>query len=116
MIWFTVWAVLVLGTLAGAFLVGRRLWRSLVALGTELGRASEVAARLADRAAELEEQARAAGAEIRPALGADADEVRRAYEELRAVRRNRRSERRARHRETVRAAAGRWYGPAPHDA
>ena len=113
MLWFTVWTVLVLGTLAGAFFLGRRLWRSLVALGREVERARDVAERLSARAAELEEQARAAGVEVRPALGQDADELRRRVEELRAARRERRALRRARHRDTVRDAARRWYGPRP---
>lgn len=113
MLWFTVWTVLVLGTLGGAFLLGRRLWRSLVALGAELARASDVAARLADRTAVLEEQARAAQVEIRPALGADADGLRLRYEELRAARRDRRAQRRGRRRTTVREATRRWYGATP---
>ena len=54
MLWFSVWTVLVLATLGGAFLLGRRLWRSAVALGRELGRAADVAAQLAERVDELQ--------------------------------------------------------------
>lgn len=56
MLWFTVWTVLVVGTLVGAFLLGRDLWRKARALLVELERASEVMTRLADRAAELAER------------------------------------------------------------
>ena len=39
MLWFTVWTVLVLGTLAGAFFLLRDLYRKGKALTVELGRA-----------------------------------------------------------------------------
>ncbi|MCC2313029.1 hypothetical protein [Cellulomonas xiejunii] len=110
MLWFTVWTVLVLATLAGAFLVGRRLWRSAVALGHELVRAGDVAEQLAQRAAALEEQARAAHVELRPALGGDADALRARVEQLRAERRERRARRRDRHRASVADASARWLG------
>jgi len=104
-LWFTVWTVLVLATLGGAFLLGRRLWRSAVALGHELGRASEVADRLAVRAEELR-----AAAESRPPVGptlfADRDELRVQRDLLRAqrqARREARGERDARTRESWRA-------------
>ncbi|WP_196250875.1 hypothetical protein [Cellulomonas sp. JZ18] len=60
MLWTVVWVVLVLATLVGAFLLGRRLWRSAVALGAELSRASETLAALSERVEELEAAARAA--------------------------------------------------------
>jgi len=109
-LWFTVWTVLVLATLAGAFLVGRRLWRSAVGLGREMARAGDVAQRLSARAAELEAQARAAGVEVRPALGRDPQEVRDRVELLRAVRREHRAVIRERRRGTVRDATARWLG------
>ena len=56
MLWFTVWTVLVLGTLVGAFFLLRHLWRSGKALLAELERAASVAERLAARAEELQEQ------------------------------------------------------------
>lgn len=46
MLWFSVWFVLVVGTLLGAFLLGRRLWRSGRDLLHELEKASELLARL----------------------------------------------------------------------
>jgi hypothetical protein len=53
-LWFSVWFVLVAGTLLGAFLLGRRLWRSGKALLAEMDRAGEVVGRLEA----LQEQAR----------------------------------------------------------
>lgn len=50
MLWFIVWTLLVLGTVAGAFFLGRDLWRKGKALVAELGRAGEMAGALADRA------------------------------------------------------------------
>ncbi|UZN05203.1 hypothetical protein [Cellulomonas sp. S1-8] len=110
MLWFIIWTVLVLGTLAGAYVVGRRLWRSAVALGHELGRASDVAAQLTARAAELEEQARTARQDEPPALGRDPQELRDRVEQLRGVRREQRARRRAGHRTTVADATSRWFG------
>ncbi|GIG39856.1 hypothetical protein [Cellulomonas phragmiteti] len=110
MLWFTVWTVLTLATLAGAFWLGRRLWRSAVALGHEVVRAGDVAQQLAERTAQLEAQARAAQQRSGPALGGDADALRQHVEQLRAARRARRTERRARHRTTVADAATRWLG------
>lgn len=109
MLWFTIWTVLVLATLAGGFLLGRRLWHALVALGHELARAGEVADQLAARTAELEEEA-AAQETIRPALGTDVQVLRDRVEQLRAVRREQRRHRRDRHRATVADATTRWFG------
>ena len=43
MVWVIVWTLLGLGTLAGAFLLGRDLWRKGKALLAEMARAGEVA-------------------------------------------------------------------------
>ena len=110
MLWFTVWTVLVLATLGGAYLLGRRLWRALVALGEEVARASDVVEQVSVRAAELEALARATQQTSRPALGADADALRARVEQLRAQRRERAAERRERHRTTVADATARWFG------
>lgn len=91
MLWFTVWTVLVLATLGGAFLLGRRLWRSAVALGRELSRAADVAAQLADRVDEL--QAAAETRETGPTLFADRDVLRARLAEVRAGAADRRVER-----------------------
>ena len=50
MLWFTVWTVLVLGTLAGAFFLLRDLYRKGKALTVEFGRASAVLAEVGERA------------------------------------------------------------------
>jgi hypothetical protein len=93
MLWFLLWTVLVLGALAGAFVVGRRLWRSAIALGRELGRASEVAAELAERAQELERLYRENAPDTGPTLFADRDELRATRDRLRAERVERRAAR-----------------------
>ena len=46
MLWFSVWFVLVVGTLVGAFVLGRRLWRSARGLLRELENASALLERL----------------------------------------------------------------------
>jgi hypothetical protein len=55
-LWFTVWLVLVLLTLLGAFLLGRRLWRSGKALAVELDKATGLADRLEALQRELAEK------------------------------------------------------------
>ncbi|NTW38458.1 MAG: hypothetical protein HGA44_00995 [Cellulomonadaceae bacterium] len=57
MLWFTVWTVLVLATLVGAFFLGRHLYRSGRALAAAVARASDVMAELAERTSELTEAA-----------------------------------------------------------
>ncbi len=52
--WFLIWTVLILGTVLGAFLLGRSLYRSGKAFVAELDRAAEAAEALADRAVELD--------------------------------------------------------------
>ena len=94
MLWFTVWTVLVLATLGGAFLLGRSLWRSAVALGRELSRAAEVTAQLADRVDEL--RAAAETRETGPTLFADRDVLRARLAEVRAGAAERRAEREGR--------------------
>jgi biopolymer transport protein ExbB/TolQ len=60
MVWVVVWVVLVLGTLVGAFFLGRDLWRRARALVRELERASQVLGELAEHASTLAEQAQEA--------------------------------------------------------
>jgi hypothetical protein len=55
-LWFSVWLVLVLLTLAGAALLGRRLWRSGKALLSELEKAAAVTERLERLQVELAER------------------------------------------------------------
>ena len=95
MLWFSVWTVLVLATLAGAFLLGRSLWRSAVALGRELSRAADVTAQLAVRVDEL--QAAADRPETGPTLFADRAALRARLDALREAAAGRRAEREQRH-------------------
>jgi hypothetical protein len=97
-LWFSVWTILVLATLAGAFLLGRRLWRSALALGRELSRAADVASQLADRVDEL--QAARAAVETGPTLFAEPEPLRERLAQLRAATAERRAVREDRHGET----------------
>ncbi|WP_169165434.1 hypothetical protein [Cellulomonas taurus] len=60
MIWWLLWAVLVIGTLVGAFFLGRSLWRKGRALLVELDRAATVLGELAETTGRLAEEAREA--------------------------------------------------------
>ena len=53
MIWFALWAVLVLGAAGVFFLLGRDLWRKARALTRELGVATDRLAEVSDRIGEL---------------------------------------------------------------
>jgi biopolymer transport protein ExbB/TolQ len=102
MVWVVVWVVLVLGALAGAFFLGRDLWRRGRALVEELERASEVLGELAEHASTLAEQAqeaeRAARAAREAVLLPEPDEARARWADVRAEARVRRERRRARDR------------------
>ena len=95
-LWFSVWTVLVLATLGGAFLLGRSLWRSAVALGHELSRAADVAAQLAERVDELQAAARRRR-DTGPTLFADRAVLRARLDALREAAAGRRAEREQRH-------------------
>ena len=101
MLWFSVWTVLVLATLGGAFLLGRSLWRSAVGLGRELSRAAEVTAALADKVEQL--NAAAGVPDTGATLFADRDVLRARRAELRGE-------------AAVRRAPGRSAGPLPGNA
>lgn len=90
---FWLWTLLVVGTLVGAFFLGRRLWRSALGLGRELARAGEVADELARRVAELEEIAARDRPSTAPTLFDDPGPLRLRREELRAQRLARRARR-----------------------
>lgn len=102
MIWFAVWTTLVLATLAGAALLGQRLWRSGKALLAQLHETGEVLDRLQDRIDELE-RARTETDHV-PDLVAT-DEQRARWRAVRATNRERREERRRRRRA---ATYARW--------
>ena len=106
MLWFSIWTVLVLATLGGAFLLGRRLWRSAVALGHELSRAAEVTGRLAETVDQLQ-----AAAEVRdtgPTLFADRDVLRARHAALRESAAARKAVREERHVATRRRWSAYW--------
>ena len=98
MLWFTVWTVLVLATLAGAFLLGRDLWRQGRALLAELERAGDVVGRLAERAEEL--QAAAQAQPLTHHVLTDPAVHRDRLDGLRAARAARRAQRELRHAAT----------------
>ena len=106
MLWFSIWTLLVLATLGGAFLLGRRLWRSGLALGRELSRAADVAAQLADRVDEL--QAARGTVDTGPTLFADPEPLRARLAELRAAAAGRRAEREERRTATRKRWAAYW--------
>lgn len=95
MVWFTVWAVLVIATLVGAFLVLRHLLRTGKGLLAELERAGATLEQLAARIAELDEIAAGLEAERQRrdpfAEPVRARAVRTAVHEQREVRREARS-------------------------
>ena len=98
MLWVTVWTLLVLGTLLGAFFLGRHLYRSGRALIAELGVAGERLGALAERIAVLED----AEPEhpVRPARIDDLAAARSRWDEAGAVRAARRLRRRLRYQRT----------------
>lgn len=97
MLWFTVWSVLVVGTVVGAFLLLRHLYRSGKALLVEVDRAAELLDTLSTRADELADVVAAAHpvapVDLRDPTGARARHAQAA--EATARRRARRDERRA---------------------
>ena len=95
MLWFTVWTVLVLATLAGGFWLGRDLWRKGKALLAEPEHAGDLVEQMADRADEPTAAAQAPPPT--PDRLGDPDEHRARLAELRSRRAGRREEREARH-------------------
>lgn len=96
MLWFTVWAVLVLGTLVGAFFLLRRLYRSGRGLLDEIELATQTLALLAERVEEL--SASGAGTTPAPVDLLDPEPARARLADARArrmLRRLRRSDRHA---------------------
>jgi hypothetical protein len=99
MLWFTVWTLLVLGTLTGAFFLGRDLWRKATALGHELRRASDAVAQLSEKVAALAE-ATADVEQARATLFDDKEPLRERLTQVRRAGAARASVRAARHQET----------------
>lgn len=98
MLWFTVWTVLVLATLAGGAWLARDLWRKARALLDELHRAADLVGRLADQADAL--TAAAAAAPVTHDVLTDPEVHREHLARLRTERAQRRAARALRHEAT----------------
>ena len=94
--WFTIWSVLVVGTLVGAFFLGRDLWRKAKALARQLSQASLVMDRFAQRTDELSAALQANAPSTAATVAADPEPLRERVHELRAGRAERRALRRTR--------------------
>lgn len=99
MLWFSVWLVLVVGTLVGAFFLLRRLYRAGKALLVELDHAAQVFGDLADRADALAEAATARHP-VQPVHLDDAEPARARVAVARQVKAARAARRAARHEAT----------------
>lgn len=93
MVWFAVWTVLVLGTLIGAVLLGRRLWRQGKALLAQLSETGRVMDQLQTRIEDLE-AARGSEPTFTPSLLAT-EEQRERWRVVRQANRDARNARRA---------------------
>lgn len=71
--WLLLWTVLVVGAVAGHFLLVRRLWRQVKALTGELGTAADRFAVVGDHIAGLE-AARVQGGDTRDGVGSPAQD------------------------------------------
>ncbi|WP_447925296.1 hypothetical protein [Georgenia muralis] len=98
MIWWLVWALLVLGALAALALTGLWLWRRVKALGAEVSAAGELGNRLAD--------AGEPPAPARHVPGVTGDPA--ALDRARATQRRVRAARAARRRARLDRATARW--------
>ena len=101
MLWFTVWTVLVVGSLVGAFFLLRHPYRVGRAVAAGGGGAAAAMAAVAARTAELTAAAEARSVPA-PVELSDPEPARRRREETLAVKARRREARAARHEETYR--------------
>lgn len=106
--WFAIWSVLVVGTLVGAFFLGRRLWRSSLALGRELARAGGVLAELGERVDELQDQLAQQRPDVGPTVFADRDVLRGERRRLQEEAAARRAARAEQHASTARGWRRYW--------
>ncbi|GAB2469854.1 hypothetical protein [Xylanimonas ulmi] len=100
--WWLVWGVLVVGTLVGAFFLGRDLWRKAVRLGHALGAASQELGDASARVADAVERAQANPADTSPTVFDDITELRQRVAEQRSARAERAAARRERQLATAR--------------
>ncbi len=103
--WFWVWAVLVLGTLAGAGLLARHLWRAGVRVVREASSAGATLSPGAERVSLAVADAEGRRVDTSPTLFDDETELRERVRERRLARAGRRARRYERHRATWRAWA-----------
>ncbi|QAY62662.1 hypothetical protein ET495_04625 [Xylanimonas allomyrinae] len=100
--WWLVWGVLVVGTLVGAFFLGRDLWRKAVALGGALGEASRALGDASARIGDAVEDAAAHPVDTSPTLFDDMTSLHDRVVAQREARALRAAERRERQLATVR--------------
>ncbi|MHA7132989.1 hypothetical protein [Oerskovia turbata] len=98
--WFIVWSVLVVGTLVGAFFLGRDLWRKARALFAQMSESALVMDRFAQRTDELTAAVAAAQPSTAPTLFDDPVVLGERVQVLREERAERRARRRVRHTAT----------------
>jgi hypothetical protein len=98
--WYAIWVVLILATLAGAFFLGRDLVRKVRRLARKAGRASDLLADAAERISVTSEQLAAAAPPTAPTILGDPAELRARVLTLRTERADRRAATRVRHRAT----------------
>lgn len=98
--WFTIWSVLVVGTLVGAFFLGRDLWRKARALFAQMSQSAVVMDRFAQRTDEVTAALAASAPSTAPTLFDDPALLHERVEELRAQRAERRALRRTRNTQT----------------
>ena len=98
--WFIIWSVLVVGTLAGAFFLGRDLWRKAKALLAQMAEASVVMERFAQRTDEVTAALQASAPSTAPTLFDDPELLHERVEQLRAERAERRVHRTTRDKVT----------------
>ncbi|MCK9793606.1 hypothetical protein M1843_07600 [Isoptericola sp. 4D.3] len=94
--WGWIWAGLVVGTLVGAFFLGRHLWRAARRALAEASRAGEVLGSAADRMSAAVAEAEAQRADTSPTLFDDPVVLRERVAELRRARAARAAVRRER--------------------
>ncbi|GAA1409521.1 hypothetical protein [Oerskovia paurometabola] len=98
--WFTIWSVLVVGTLVGAFFLGRDLWRKARAMFAQMSESALVMDRFAQRTDETTAALAASAPSTAPTLFDDPVLLHERVEELRAQRAERRAGRRTRNKVT----------------
>ncbi len=98
--WFWVWALLVVGTLVGAFFLGRHLWRAGVRVLREVGAAGRALGSGAERVSLAVAEAETHRVDTSATMFDDVVVLRERVRERRLARAGRRAERRERHRAT----------------